>query len=136
MLEFDSEIVGKDAQFGFLRDNIKRYGFSIGGNWEFHKGSFDTPLWKDGGDTIYLRLPFVVMNGMLDSENAQIRFLKPFVIRHIANVGLDYDDASLLEPTGFSQFQTPTDKDATITNKSKWISAGEQAIDKVLPYLN
>lgn len=71
----------------------------------------------------------------LDNEDAQIRFQKPFVIKHVENIGLDYDEGSLLDATGASQFQTPLDKDGYIHDKSRWIQAGEQAVEeKVLPF--
>jgi len=39
--------------------------------------------------------------------------------------GVDYDEGSLLDATGVSQFQTPLDKDGYIHDKSRWIQAGE-----------
>ncbi len=135
MLQFDSKIVGKEIGYGYLRDHIIHRGFTIGGNWEYHKGSFDAVLWRGGGETIYLRVPFIVTAGELDNEDAQIRFQKTFVIKHVANVGLDYDEGSLLDATGASQFQTPLDKDGHIHDKSRWIQAGEQVVEeKVLPF--
>ncbi len=135
LLQFDSKIVGKEIGYGYLRDHIIDHGFTIGGNWEYHKGSFDAVLWRGGGETIYLRVPFIVTVGELDNEDAQIRFQKPFVIKHVANVGLDYDEGSLLDATGASQFQTPLDKDGHIHDKSRWIQAGEQVVEeKVLPF--
>jgi len=137
LLQFDSKIVGKEIGFGYLRDKIEGHGFTIGGNWEYYKGSFDTVLWKEGGETIYLRVPFIVTEGELDNEDAKIRFQNPFVIKHVANVGLDYDEGSLLDASGVSQFQTPVDKDGHIHDKSRWISAGEQVVEKrVLPYFH
>lgn len=137
MLQIESNIVGKEISFGYLRDHIERHGFTIGGNWEYHKGSFDTILSSGGGETIYLRVPFIVTQGELDFYDAQIRFQNPFVIKHVTNVGLDYDEGSLLDATGASQFQTPLDKDGYIHDKSKWIEIGEQVVaDKVLPYFH
>lgn len=136
MLEFESEIKGKHAQFGYLRDKIKRYGFCLGGYWDYNRGFFDTILSKQNGETIYLRLPFVVIDGILDSSNAHIQFQTPYVIKHIVNYGLDFDDSSLLDAAGMSQFQKPIAKDADIQNKNKWVHAGEQVVGKVLNYLN
>ena len=65
MLQFDSKIVGKEIGFGYLRDKIANRGFTIGGNWEYYKGSFDSVLWKEAGETIYLRVPFIVTSGSL-----------------------------------------------------------------------
>lgn len=137
LLQFESNIIGKQIGFGYLRDHIERHGFTIGGNWEYDKGSFDTILWQEAGETIYLRVPFIVTEGELDFYNAQIRFQTPFVIKHVTNVGLDYDEGSLLDATGASQFQTPLDKDAQIHNKSKWVHAGEKVVEeKFLPFFH
>jgi len=136
MLQFESELEGKHAEFGFLRDKLKDYGLSLGGYWDYDRGFFDGVLSKKDGETIYLRLPFVVISGMLDSDKAHIQFKTPYVIKHVVNLGLDFDDASLLDPTGFSQFQDPVDKDGEIQNQQKWVQAGEQVVDKVLQYLN
>ncbi|MBD8027968.1 hypothetical protein H9636_15055 [Ureibacillus sp. Re31] len=136
MLKFESELEGKQVEFGSLRDKIKRYGFCLGSYWDYDQGFFDTILYKKNEETIYLRLPFVVTSGMLDSSKAQIQFQTPYVIKHVVNLGLDFDESSLLEATGFSQFQDPVDKDAEIQNKHKWVIAGEQVVDKVLQYIN
>ncbi|MCM3389630.1 YugN family protein [Ureibacillus chungkukjangi] len=136
MLQFESELDGKQAQFGYLRNKLKNYGFCLGGYWDYDRGFFDAILSKQDGETIYLRLPFVVISGVLDSDNAYIQFKTPFVIKHIVNYGLDYDESSLLDATGFSQFQTPVDKDGKIENKHKWVHAGEQVVGKVLQYIN
>jgi len=139
MIELETDLVGKHAHFGTLRDYIKKYGFSIGGNWEYDRGSFDTILHQDQeeGETIYLRLPFKVLTGQLDDYNTDIIFQKPYVIKHVANIGLEYDGSSLADATGFSQFQTPADQDGQIQDKGKWIQAGEQlVVEKVLPHVN
>ncbi|HWK23436.1 MAG TPA: YugN family protein [Ureibacillus sp.] len=136
MLQFESELEGKHAQFGYLRDKISKYGFCLGGYWEYDRGFFDTILSKQNGETIYLRLPFIVISGMLDSDSAHIQFKTPYVIKHIVNYGLDFDDSSLLDATGFSQFQTPVDTDGKIQNKNKWVHAGEEVVDQVLQYVN
>ena len=137
MLSLESDIVGRYAHFGELKDRIHKHGFSIGGNWDYDRGSFDTTLFcnREEGETIYLRMPFVVTEGMLDGYNTVIRFLEPYVIKHIVHVGLDYDGSSLIDATGFSQFQSPIDKDAPIIKKSKWIHMSEELVSKeVLPY--
>lgn len=136
MLQLQTELEGKMAYFGDLRRRIKGLGYSIGGNWDYHKGSFDNVLWREGGETIYLRLPFEVLEGDLDHHQAYIRFQTPYVIKHVVNMGLDKDENSLLTSTGFNQFQHPVDKDGTIENKSRWAIAGEQAVEQVIQYLN
>ena len=136
MLELETDLVGKHAQFGTLRDYIKNYGFTFGGNWEYDHGTFDNILHREEGETIYLRMPFRVISGNLDNYDTYIIFQKPYVIKHVANIGLEHDGSSLMDATGFSQFQTPVDKDGQIQNQNKWTQAGEQLVEKVLPYVN
>ncbi|MFF5994937.1 MULTISPECIES: YugN family protein [unclassified Lysinibacillus] len=138
MLRVQSDIIGKYAHFGQLRERIEKHGFSIGGNWDYDKGSFDTTLHcnQEEGETIYLRMPFEVTEGELDGYNTVIRFQEPYVIKHVVHVGLDYDGSSLMDTTGFSQFQSPIDKDAPIIDKSKWVHMSEELVSQeVLPYI-
>src|SRR5690625_3311373 len=72
----------------------------------YHKGKFDMVLCRNGGETIYIRIPFDVLEGELDRPNAFIQFGKPYVIKHVVNTGLDWDENSLLATTGFNQFQS------------------------------
>lgn len=136
MIQLQTELDGKTANFGDLRNQIKGLGYSIGGNWDYHKGSFDNVLWREEGETIYLRLPFVVLDGDLDHHEAFIRFQTPYVIKHVVNIGLDTAGDSLLDATGFSQFQDPLDKDGQIVNKNRWAHAGEQAVEEVIRYIH
>ena len=50
------------------------------------------------------------------------------MIKHVVHVGLDSDESSLLDATGFSQFQQPIDTDGEIIDKNRWIHAGEVAV--------
>lgn len=136
MIPIQTDITGKNTQFGYLMDHIESYGFTIGGDWDYDHGYIDHILSRVGGNTIYLRLPFIVTDGQMDSYQTEIRFLQPFIVEHIVHVGLDQEDNSLLDATGFSQFQTPLAKDAPITNQTKWIQAGEQIISRrLMPYV-
>ena len=132
LLQLQTELEGKMAYFGDMQDRIASLGYSIGSNWEYHKGSFDSVLWREEGETIYLRIPFVVMEGELDQAEAHIKFQTPYVIKHVINIGLDNDENSLTSATGFNQFQKPIDKDGHIENKNRWEHAGEQEVKKVL----
>ena len=132
MLELETDLEGKMTYFGDLRNRIEGLGYSIGGNWDYHKGSFDNVLWREAGETIYLRLPFEVLEGDLDHHAAYIKFQTPYVIKHVVNVGMDKDENSLLDATGFNQFQKPADPDGRIRNKNKWAHAGEMAVEQVV----
>lgn len=136
MLQLQTDLEGKTVCFGDLRNNINKLGYTIGGNWDYDRGSFDNVLWREGGETIYLRLPFEVLEGDLDHHEAFIRFQTPYVIKHVVNIGLDNDESSLLTTTGFNQFQNPVDKDGQIENKNRWMHAGEQAVEQVVQYIH
>ena len=128
MLTLQTELEGKTASFGIVSDCIRGLGYNMGGNWDYDKGCFDHILCQEGGETIYIRIPFVVTNGELDDYEASIKFGTPYIIKHVVHVGLDRDGDSLLDATGFSQFQQPIDKDGKIINKNRWIHAGEVAV--------
>lgn len=133
MIQFESRIEGKKTEFGYIRDFFERYGCSFCSNFEYHEGKFDSILYRKDGETIYLRMPFYVIDGELDQYSAFIQFGRPFVIKHVVNLGLDYDENSLLTVTGgLSQFQEPVDKDGNIKDKSRWVKAGEEKIDQML----
>lgn len=132
MIQFESGIEGKQMYFGFAERNLKRFGFYIGGSWEYDRGFFDRILQRDGGETIYVRLPFFVLEGELDRDDAWIEFQKPFVIKHVVHTGIETDPNTLLTTTGLNQFQKPLDKDGHIRDKSKWVEFGEEAIGDIL----
>lgn len=132
MIILDTEIEGKTAKFGEMMEHLCPLGYCLGGNWDYDKGHFDSVLWREGGETIYMRIPFHVVEGMLDEYQARIRFDKPYVIKHVVNIGLDRDESSLLTTTGVNQFQEPLDQDGNIHRPQKWEEAGEAAINEIL----
>ncbi|WP_042144366.1 YugN family protein [Paucisalibacillus sp. EB02] len=125
MIELETELEGKRIYFGDARRLAKQFGLSLCGSWEYDGAFFDATLHREGGETIYLRMPFHVLEGMLDRNDAFIEFRKPFVIKHVVHLGLDKDENSLLAATGFNQFQAPLDKDGYIREKNKWEEIGE-----------
>lgn len=137
MILFESRIEGKKTEFGYIRDIFESFGCSFCSNFEYHEGKFDSILNRKDGETIYLRMPFRVIDGELDHYSAYIQFERPFVIKHVVNLGLDYDENSLLTVTGgLSQFQDPIDKDGQIRDKNRWVKAGEEKIEKMLNSMN
>ncbi|MBE1555629.1 YugN family protein [Sporosarcina limicola] len=135
MLKLQTGLEGQRASFGVVSDCIRGLGYHLGGNWDYHKGCFDHTLCREGGETIYIRIPFSVRHGELDDYNASIEFGIPFVIKHVVHVGLDSDESSLVDATGFSQFQEPIDTDGEIINKNRWIHAGEVAVKELMDCL-
>jgi hypothetical protein len=132
MLKLQTELEGQTASFGIVSDCIRELGYHLGGNWDYDRGCFDHILCQEGGETIYIRIPFFVMDGELDDYGASIKFGTPYIIKHVVHVGLDRDGDSLLDATGFSQFQKPIDKDGKIIHKNRWIHAGEVAVKDLL----
>lgn len=132
MLHLDTDMEGKQMTFGHAQKKLKKHGFVMGGGWEYDSGIFDGIMHQEKGETIYVRMPFEVLEGELDRSDALIEFQRPFVIKHVVHVGLDKDENSLLAATGFSQFQEPIDKDGNIHDKSKWQEFGEEAIGDIL----
>lgn len=132
MLQLQTAIEGKQSHYGHVKDIFEQNGYFLGGNWDYDRGSFDGILWREGGETIYLRIPFIVIDGELDQFDAAIQFTTPYVIKHVVNIGLDRDESSLLTTTGLSQFQNPVDSDGRIHDRSEWEEIGELAVSQLL----
>ncbi|MDA3130212.1 YugN family protein [Aliibacillus thermotolerans] len=132
MFHLDSELEGKEGTFGAIFSPLEKIGFHLGDNWDYDHGSFDALLWREKGESIYLRTPFDVMEGELDHFDAIIQFQRPYIIKHVVNIGLDHDGNALLTSTGLEQFQAPIDKDGRIQDKSKWEEVGQRALHKLM----
>lgn len=112
------------------RDALHELQFVLGGGWDYDRGSFDRAL--DEEDKVWLRLPFSVVNGKLDSEKvdseATIQWGQPFVLKHLYNEG--NDPAAEMETVGalFDQFQKPVDPDAAV--EPHWQEKGQQLLEQ------
>lgn len=136
MISLQTDIEGKIVPFGAMRKMLRPLGYVLCGNWDYDRGKFDCALWREDGETIYLRLPFHVTDGELDRDDARIQFRTPYVIKHVVNLGLDRDDNSLLSVTGLAQFQKPLDTDGHIKHENKWERIGKQSIEQIMDNLN
>jgi hypothetical protein len=136
MLTISSEIEGKTIQYGVIKRSFWREGFGICGNWGYDGGFLDTILSRQGGETVYLRIPMVVLEGELDRADALVQFGTPFVVKHVVNEGLS-EDIGILDASGvFSQFQEPLDRDGNLKGEKKWEEASQQAIQRILKYFS
>lgn len=143
MFYLQSGLEGQSAFYGDIKGPFDREGFSLGGNWEFEAGYFDKILAQDeeGQETIYLRLPVRVTWGQLDQRDAKLEFGTPLVVKHVVHVGLETssNEHILMDQAGLSpfwnQFQTPVDQDGNLKDDDKWRAKAEQAIEKVMPYV-
>lgn len=137
MIKLQTSMEGKRAYFGAVKNIFHSNGCSFCSNFDYHQGKFDALLYREGGESIYLRIPIYVVDGELDYSNALIEFGTPFVIKHVVNIGLDYDDHSLITgTTGLAQFQEPLDTDGQIRDKSRWAQAGEDTVDMIMSSIN
>ncbi len=136
MIHLQTQLEGKRAVYGHISDDLCNHGYCLGSNWDYYQGSFDSVLHSDNGETIYLRLPFAVTTGKLDHPHATIQFQRPYIVKHVVNLGIDNEANSLLDATGLSQFQAPLDTDGQIRNKSRWESVGEEEVNRILDYLH
>lgn len=112
-------------------NDLSEHGFGLGGNWEYDHGSFDCAL--DEANKVWLRLPFDVTIGNLDSEkqenNAKIQFGQPYVLKHIYNEGLDQEAQPRAIGGLMDQFSDPIDPDDEI--ESHWIDKAKQKLNTV-----
>lgn len=113
------------------RDTLLDEGFALGGNWEYDHGSFDCSL--DDANKVWLRLPFDVTIGNLDSEttdsHTQIQFGQPYVLKHVYNEGSDREAQPRALGAMLDQFSDPVDPDDEI--EGHWIDQARQKLKSV-----
>jgi hypothetical protein len=87
----------------------------------------------DEANKVWLRLPFDVTNGNLDSESQEndtkIRFEQPFVLKHVYNEGLDREAQPRALGAMMDQFSDPVDPDDEI--ESYWIDRAREKLNTV-----
>ncbi len=131
MIALKSKIEGKTVIYGNALKLFKEAGMDIGGGWEYDHGMFDTILYQRKETTIYLRVPFQVLEGELDSPRTVIRFQTPFVIKHVMNIGLDEEDSATMTVAGLEQFQAPQDPDAPIDRQHEFALDAQTKLDEI-----
>jgi len=126
-----SRLVSQEREFAPVRSALSARGFSLGGGWDYDRGSFDCAL--DEARKVFLRLPFEVASGRLDSEaednQARIRFGQPYVLKHVYNEGLDPEAKMRIAGGLVDQFSDPADPDAPI--EAEWIAKAEAKLREV-----
>ena len=131
MIPLESVIEGKSAIYGNALKLFQAEGMDIGGGWEYDHGMFDAILYRRNETTIYLRVPFVVLDGMMDASNTLIRFQTPFVIKHVMNIGLDEEESPVATVTGLEQFSAPEDPDAPIDRQEEFAIAAQTKLNQL-----
>lgn len=137
MIPVPSDIEGKQAVYGEIKDPMEKEGFVLGDNWEYDSGFFDGVLDEEYSASLYLRLPFEVIEGELDGDKAVLRFEQPFILKHIFN--LDFSKGHTENPSydplqaGYlmNQFQEPADNDGEIENADYWIEQAKSRLSKI-----
>ncbi|MBH5319266.1 hypothetical protein I6N90_15790 [Paenibacillus sp. GSMTC-2017] len=128
MIPVSSIIDGKQKTFTEAKQWLENNGFTLGGNWDYNRGSFDRALDKE--NKVWLRIPFEVTEGTIDSEltenNAHIRFEEPYVLKHLYNEGNDPEASVRVVAAAFDQFQSPVNPDADI--EQHWVNRGKEMI--------
>lgn len=131
MQSLSSSLTSQEQEFAIVQNGLSKHGFALGGNWDYDHGSFDCAL--DDKSTVWLRLPFHVTNGNLDSESpetdAKIRFGEPYVLKHLYNEGIDKEGGMGMLGALINQFSDPVDPDADI--ESRWIEAAKSKLRQV-----
>lgn len=131
MITIESSLENVEDDYRDIHQQFEKYGFCLGGNWEYTHGYLDKSL--DSENKVWLRVPVRATSGTLDGEagncDAIVKLGKPFVFGHIYNEGLS-EDASLNVVGGvFNQFQEPIEQDAPV--QSRWVKDAEQVIRQV-----
>jgi hypothetical protein len=126
-----SSLTSQVQEYVIVKNVLSEHGFALGGNWSYDHGSFDCAL--DEANKVWLRLPFDVTNGNLDSESQEndtkIRFGQPFVLKHVYNEGLDREAQPRALGAMMDQFSDPVDPDDEI--ESHWIDRAREKLNTV-----
>ncbi|REK68535.1 MULTISPECIES: YugN family protein [Cohnella] len=131
MYAISSRLTGQIREYASAERELAGKGFTLSGNWDYRHGSFDCAL--DDAEKVWLRLPFSVTSGNLDSEtediNAKIQFGEPFVLKHVYNEGLDPEAQPRTFGAMFDQFSDPADRDADI--EPEWIEKARERLREI-----
>lgn len=131
MIMLQSALEGREFDFIHSRNELAPLQFVLGGNWEYDHGSFDRFL--DERRMVWLRLPFRMTQGTLDSEvrdtEARLRFDQPYVLKHVYEDGLDEDARLRTYAAMVDQFQSPAVPDADI--EPHWLEQAREVLRQV-----
>ncbi|PYI57588.1 YugN family protein [Paenibacillus flagellatus] len=132
MKPIQSVLENRTDEFDRFKDYAQRFGFTLGGNWDYDHGSFDRAL--DEANKVWLRLPFEVIRGRLEggestNTGTQIQFGQPYVLKHLYNEGLDAEAVPRTYGALVDQFQDPVDKDADV--EEHWVNRGTELLRQV-----
>ncbi|MFX3622898.1 MAG: YugN-like family protein [Ectobacillus sp.] len=129
MIPIHSKIEGQTFQLYKLEQLLKPFGYVIGGNWDYEKGSFDYKIDDEEGYQ-FLRVPFEAVSGQLDAKGAMVRLGTPYVLSHVYQENLD-DHVNTMTAgfTSLDQFSEPKDSDAKV--HKKYVDIGKALIKEL-----
>lgn len=127
----DSSLTSQVHDYGISHKLLAERGFALGGGWDYDRGSFDCAL--DEASKVWLRLPFDVTAGRLDSEaeplDTEIRFGQPYVLKHVYNEGLNESARAGTFGGLINQFSDPADPDDGI--EREWIEKARRKLEEI-----
>lgn len=131
MVPISSTLTSQVQEFVPFRSTVAERGFVLGGNWDYDHGSFDCAL--DDANKVWLRIPFEVTIGNLDSESeendAKIRFGEPYVLKHVYQEGLDREAHPRTAGALVDQFSDPVDPDAEV--EPNWVDEAKRKLREI-----
>ncbi|WP_128894926.1 YugN family protein [Longirhabdus pacifica] len=131
MITLPSSLEETEHMHHELYEQLHPLLFTMGGNWDYHHGSFDKPL--DDKHMVWLRIPFETIAGKIDGEKqnqtTMIKVGTPYLLKHIYNEGLDPEAKAYIYGALIDQFQTPIDVDAEI--EQHWLDKGKSSLQEV-----
>jgi hypothetical protein len=128
MIEIPSKLEGQTFKLYTLEQQLKPLGYVIGGNWDYDRGSFDYKMADDAGYQ-FLRIPFIAVDGQLDSNGVTVELGKPYLLSHQYQSGLDDHAHVGSMNASVNQFSEPEDPDATFPEK--YISSGKALVKEL-----
>lgn len=123
----NTPIEGFSHTYGACSRALEELDFALGGNWDYDHGSFDRKMADQGGDQVYLRLPFHVVEGKLDQQEAVLVFDTPYVLRHVVQTDTETYADGPRNPM-LNQFQEPVETDGHV--EEEWLEQGRELVEQ------
>lgn len=119
MISLESSLTNQEFEYMELKEQLEQHEFTIGGNWDYDRGSFDRNI-DTGRSSVWLRIPFEVVRGRFDADVPQpgtrVKVGTPYVLNHVVHRGAE-SEADFQTVAGFvNQFQSPADPDGELSH--------------------
>ncbi|WP_186576429.1 YugN-like family protein [Aquibacillus kalidii] len=128
MIPISSSLENKVFPLYELEKQLKPLGYVVGGSWDYDEGAMDYKMADEDGYQ-FLRIPFKVEEGMLDSPGAIVRLGAPFILTHKYQDDVEaHADNGVLQGS-VNQFQSPIDPDSDVP--TKYVEKGKRLIEQI-----